>query len=131
MTKWFDGFTAFTEDPDDCLGLVKVYSNMSDLMFYSSTSQGSYSAEITFPAANAHKLLPANPLCLTLRKNLETWKLIGQILSSSHDNVKINLTAVEYYVDGDENLKWDVFKNIHRVKGHDFMEETRKNIGMQ
>jgi phage tail tube protein FII len=131
MSQWLNGFTAYTEDTNNCFGLAKVYSNMGDLMIIPTTFQGSYSAEITFLDNNAFKLVSANPLRLTLRNNLETWKLTGTVLSFSDNNLKISLTAVEYYVDDDEKLKWDVFKYIHRINGHDHMDETRKNIGME
>jgi hypothetical protein len=138
MMRELKGFTAYLNDEKDCLGLVDVHSNMGDLSEYTIYSiQQSYLAEISFLETNCMSLVPANPLHLTLRNNderpgqkYETWKITGQ--TTFPDNVlKINLSLVKHYINGDEHIYWDPYKYIHRINGIDYMEETRKNLAME
>jgi len=135
MYEWFDGFISYTDDSNRCFGTVKVYSNMRGLM---SLEQNNYTAEISFLEMLCTELISANPLHLVLKKNsentnkvAETWKLTGQITSSSDNSLTVALSLVEYYCDGEECIYWDAFKYIHRIHGQDKMRETRINIGLE
>jgi len=138
MIRELNGLTAYTKDEKDCFGLVVVRSNMGDLSVYSSIpDQQIYEAEISFPGNNCLSLLPANPLRLTLRtddvragQSYETWKITGQVEAFTVNFLKISLSLVEHYIDGDEHIYWDAYKYIHRIDGKDYMEETRKNVGI-
>jgi hypothetical protein len=139
MTREYSGFTAYSDDDKDCFGLVDVLSNMGDLSVYEvASNKPPYKAEIYFSGNDCLRLPPANPFRLTLRRNdertgqaYETWKLIGQATAFPVNPLKISLSSVVHYIDGDEHIYWDVFKPIHRINGKDHMEETRKNLGME
>ena len=139
MTKELNGFTAYSDDEKDCFGLVSVRSNMGDLSGCEDASnKHTYEAEISFLEKNCLSLLTANPLRLTLRRNderagqaYEAWKLTGLVSGFSINPLNISLTLVAHYIDGDEHIYWDVFKLIHRIDGKDYMEVTRKNLGME
>jgi hypothetical protein len=135
----FDGFTAYTDDEKNCFGLVEVHSNMHDLLEYDiDAERKSYSAEISFLENNCSSLVTPNfSIHLILRKDersqaCETWKLTGLLtqIPAVNNKLTISLSSVQYYVDGDEQIYWDV-KYIHRIRGKDYMEETRKNLAME
>jgi hypothetical protein len=57
----FNGFTAYTDDEKNCLGLVEVYSNMCDLLVYDiNAERKSYSAEISFLEKDCSGLITTN-----------------------------------------------------------------------
>jgi len=139
MMRELYGFTAYSDDEKDCFGLVDVLSNMGDLSFYTDVpNQQMYEAEISFSGNNYSRLISTNLLLLTLRTNdvradqpYETWKLAGKATVFPVNLLKITLTKVVHYIDGDEHIYWDKSEYIHRINGKDYMEVTRKNLGME
>jgi len=128
MYKKFNGFTAYEEASNSNLGKVDIYSNMLGL-FNRVFEKGGYKAEIYFLETIAIEF--ANPFRLTLRKDKETWRLTGQGTTFLGNKLTISLSLVEYYIDGDEHIYWDVYKYIHRIHGHDKMKDTRINLGLE
>jgi hypothetical protein len=128
---FFNKYTAYTDDEENCLGLVEMYSNIRDLLNYSvDSSHNSYSAEINFLEKDYSCLINSSQIInLILRKDnrsqaCELWKLTGttNVIPVADNKLSVYLSKIVYYFDGDEHIFWDAFKLIHRIRGVDYIK---------
>ena len=132
MQHLYDDYTIYVGREEKKIGIFPIKSNMCDKMISAEPTQKPVTAEIKFNGKEPDGFLD-NPIIVTMRKTepvTETWRFYAQRLSFGVDNIKMSITKIEYYVDGEEKLFWDTFMNIHRILGKDLMAETRKNIGI-
>ena len=132
MQHLYDDFTIYVGKEEKEIGNYPITSNICDKMVFVIPDQKPVIAEIKFNGKEPDGFLD-NPIIVTMRKTepvTETWRFYAQRLSFGVDNIKMSITKIEYYVDGEEKLFWDPLNYIHRILGKDLMAETRKNIGM-